>query len=61
MPDTVKSLSYIKHYSLSSTRGLEYSSNYISNTCQKISSRTESEAKITENKVANSILKNLIF
>ena len=58
MSDSVKSLWYIKYYSLSSTKDLEHSSNSINNNCQKISSRTRIEAKVSENKVTNSILKN---
>ena len=49
MPDSVKSLWNIKYYSLSSTRGLEHSTNSICNNCQKIGSINRSEARISEN------------
>ena len=57
MPDSVKSLWYIKFYILSSTNGLEHSSNSIGNNCQKISSRMGIEEKSSENKVTNYIWK----
>ena len=61
MQDSVKFLWYIKYYSLSSTKDLKYSSNSVSSNCQKNSSKTGHEAKISENKVTNSISKNWDF
>ena len=58
MPHSVKSSRYIKYYSLSSIRGFDHSSNSVSSNCQEISSRTKSEANISENTVTKSVLKN---
>ena len=49
MPHSVKNPWYIKYYSLSSTRGLQHSSNSISNNFHKTSSGTGSEVKVSEN------------
>ena len=57
MPDSVKSVWYIKYNSLISTRGIELSINSISNNCEKIISRTGKEAKFSENIATNNILK----
>ena len=61
IPDSVKSLWYSNYCNLSSTWGLEHFSNSISNNGQKDSSSTGSEAKVSESKVTNNILKNWIL
>ena len=61
IPDYLKCLWYTKYYRMSNTRGLAHSANSISNNCQKISSWMKNEAKISKNKVTNSILKNWIY
>ena len=55
--DPIRSLRYIKYYSLNTISDFKHFSNSISNNCQKVSSRTGSEANLSENKVTNSIFK----
>ena len=57
MAGPVRRLWYVKYYSLSSTAVLGHFNYSISNKCQKVISRTRSEAKISDNKVTTSILK----
>ena len=46
---------------LKMSKGLEHSSNSISNNCQKINFRMGNESKNLENRETNSIVKNWIF
>ena len=58
MWDSLRTLWYIKYYSLSNTIGLAFSTNFISNNFQKICRRTEIDTKNSENKLTNSTLKH---
>ena len=58
MWDSLRTLWYIKYYSLSNTIGLAFSTNFVSNNFQKICRRTEIDTKNSENKLTNSTLKH---